>query len=61
MPYNVQSYVLFALLFKLVLPGTDLVVLVIGLIGLGVGWYGINIEPQAPQSPQPPQEPQQPH
>jgi hypothetical protein len=48
---------LFAFLFKLISTGTDLIVLAIGLVGVGVGWYGINIEPQPPQ---PPQEPQQP-
>jgi hypothetical protein len=54
---------LFALLFKLVSTGLDVVVLAIGLVGVGVGWYGISIEPRAPQppqSPQPPQEPQEP-
>jgi hypothetical protein len=55
---------LFALVFKLVSTGMDVVVLVIGLVGVGVGWYGISIEPQTTQPPQPPleqQEPQQPH
>ena len=51
---------LFALLFKLISTGMDVVVLFIGLVGVGVGWYGINIEPQPPQPPQEPQQPQQP-
>lgn len=36
---------LFAIVFKLVSTGMDVVVLVIGLVGLGVGWYGISAEP----------------
>ena len=52
--------ILFALLFKLVSTGMDVVVLVIGLVGVGVGWYGISIEPPTPQPPQEPQESQQP-
>ncbi len=39
---------LFAIVFKLafVSSGTDFVVLVIGLAGLGVGWYGISAGPR---------------
>jgi hypothetical protein len=47
---------LFALLFKLISTGMDVAVLAIGLVGVGVGWYGINIEPQPLQ---PTEEPQQ--
>ncbi len=37
---------LFAVVFKLVSSGMDVVVLVIGLAGLGVGWYGISAGPR---------------
>ena len=36
---------LFAIVFKLVSTGMDVVVLLIGLAGVGVGWYGISTEP----------------
>lgn len=37
---------LFAVVFKLVSSGMDIVVLIIALVGLGVGWYGISAEPR---------------
>ena len=37
---------LFAIVFKLISSGMDLVVLVVGLAGLGVGWYGISAGPR---------------
>ena len=37
---------LFAIVFKLVSSGMDLAVLAIGLVGLGVGWYGVSAEPR---------------
>ncbi len=36
----------FAIVFKLVSSGMDLAVLAIGLVGLGVGWYGVSAEPR---------------
>lgn len=36
---------LFAGVFKLISSGLDIVVLVIALVGLGVGWYGISSKP----------------
>lgn len=35
----------FALVFKLVSTDLDVVVRIIGVVGVGVGWYGISIEP----------------
>jgi len=37
---------LFSIVFKLVSSSMDVVVLVIGLAGLGAGWYGISAEPR---------------
>jgi hypothetical protein len=37
---------LFAIVFKLVSSGMDVVVLAIGLVGLAVGWYGVSAEPR---------------
>jgi hypothetical protein len=37
---------LFAIVFKLVSRGQDALVLIIALVGLGVGWYGMSAEPR---------------
>lgn len=48
---------LFALLFKLVLTGKDVVALIIGIMGVAVGWYGLSVEPHQSQLPHEPQQP----
>lgn len=35
---------LFSIVFKRVSTGMDVVVLILGLVGLGMGWYGISAE-----------------
>ncbi len=37
---------LFAVVFKLVSNGMDIVAFIMALVGLGVGWYGISAEPR---------------
>lgn len=41
------AILLFAVVFKLVSNGMDMFVLIIALVGLGVGWYGILLEPRS--------------